>query len=827
MAGVYLSLISNRPGAQELVLINGEPSATGYKLDRNGGVDLGGAVYDKVYSGPRGTQGAVLAGATPQNRLSTFTLQAIGDSEDDLQRLLSQLWTLDEDLRPYGGTAYWRAWGSSFLMELKVLDSSVGIVAFDPSLWPAHHIMRVQLALVTPPYMSGPPMDVLDDFSGDSLVDYSFDLGTGEVAIAGGQLTVLSNATVEKRLIRNGAGYDYYDHQVTLKPTVGGVVAAFKASAIVKHIDAANYLEAYVDGTSQTLRLDKVSAGARTNLANTALTAGLQVSTAVWVRGRIEGNNVFAEYFTALPSPMGTPTNSLTYTLSAAEQAKFGEAVAGRAGIAWIPRDLAALIDDFTVEAFVYRNRTLPDTVTLRGIPGDAPALVSAEITPSGGAAAPIWASLGWWPLISEAGWNRVWNGNFENAFLDTKGWSVAAVLGLTGAATSITRTSAQGGKYGTFAGQIVCPATSGTGANFRIFRRFRKGVTYTAELWVHAAAATTNVQLKLGNAAGTDIATSGSTALSAIWQRITVSWTPTADRDDAHLAVVIAAATATTFEIDGVIVYEGSSAPASANQSEGRGGIPPLGLIEAENSTNGATANANLRSGFGSTPAGGNPGVVVDPALLVGDDFAAETISVEVWARVELIAGTSSALAILAAYPITSAALAPIFSEEYGGTGKTLTLPSSGTARRLVRLGTLRLPTNAGRYLLSYTTSGSVPAVDYFVLLPANARALSPSGVANDASFPAFDPITSELTRLIYPDISGAQREPATGSGLVSAPGLGGSLIEFAPGDANVLAKLSSLVPDDPTANTSTEQLAHSATLHFQTVPRWRLGRS
>src|SRR5438128_9857466 len=118
MADVFFSILPNQPGASEVILIDAEPSTTGYIIRRSG-VDLGSAVYDKTYSGPRGTQGAVLVGATAQNRLSTWTLQAVGTSEDDLEAKLSALWALDEQLRSGGGTAFWRPWGSSFLMELE------------------------------------------------------------------------------------------------------------------------------------------------------------------------------------------------------------------------------------------------------------------------------------------------------------------------------------------------------------------------------------------------------------------------------------------------------------------------------------------------------------------------------------------------------------------------------------------------------------------------------------------------------------------------------------------------------------------------------------
>jgi hypothetical protein len=461
-------------------------------------------------------------------------------------------------------------------------------------------------------------------------------------------------------------------------------------------------------------------------------------------------------------------------------------------------------------------------------VPGDAPALVEVEITPSGGAAAPIWAAIGWWPRPSV--FNQCWNGDFESAVLAVEGWSVAAVTNISGAATSIFRV-AVAAKYGGYCGQIVCPATADTGASFRIFRRFKKGVTYTAEAWIHSAAGVTNTYIRLGNGAANDKASSGNIALSTAWQRITVTWTPSADRDDAHVAVNIAAATGTTFEIDGVMVYEGTVAPASANQSEGRGGFPPVGVIEAENGCGtgtGATlvASANYRSGFGASIGGGlSLRLLVDPALLVPDDYTQSEIAIEVWARVNLPVTPVTLLTY--AKPLSAAALPKVYTDEFGSAGKPLTPPSSGTALRFVRAGTLRLSAGAGRYQIFMNTGATSVDLDYLLLLPANQRALSPSGKANDATFPIFIPDTSELTKRIRSDLSGTIKDAAGGVGEVDTSGLGGFLLEFPPGDIDTVVKLSSLVPDDPTSNTTTEQLAHSATVHFAVTPRWRLGRS
>jgi hypothetical protein len=123
--------------------------------------------------------------------------------------------------------------------------------------------------------------------------------------------------------------------------------------------------------------------------------------------------------------------------------------------------------------------------------------------------------------------------------------------------------------------------------------------------------------------------------------------------------------------------------------------------------------------------------------------------------------------------------------------------------------------------------TSGG-GGIDYLLLAPANARALSPTAKPNvGTSYPRFLDATAEATRRIRSDLSGTYQDASDNGAEQSASGLGGNLLELPPGNVDTVVKLSSLVPDDPTSDTTTEQLAHSATVHFAITPRWRLGRS
>ncbi len=145
--------------------------------------------------------------------------------------------------------------------------------------------------------------------------------------------------------------------------------------------------------------------------------------------------------------------------------------------------------------------------------------------------------------------------------------------------------------------------------------------------------------------------------------------------------------------------------------------------------------------------------------------------------------------------------------------------VPASGTRFRAVKLGTMVLPVDVVeplRYHLVVAASWAAGSsgqfgLDYLWMVPARQRALSPSSKPNDATYPAFVSSTTATRKTIRHDLSGRVSQDVGNPGRDC--GLGGSLIEFPPGDVDLLVKLSSLVPDDPTPDSTTEQLAHTST--------------
>lgn len=307
---------------------------------------------------------------------------------------------------------------------------------------------------------------------------------------------------------------------------------------------------------------------------------------------------------------------------------------------------------------------------------------------------------------------------------------------------------------------------------------------------------------------------------------------------------------TATTHS-SGAAVY---ILPELAHHREGKGAQPACGIIEAESADASnlsgfsleATASARVgtRLTAGTLSGAGSAAAdwLIDPHLLVPDDYTQGELAVEVWARVGLDSDVVTPRLILAAAPETATVSAGVFSssygavrysDEHGSAGRTITKPSGTAVYRWVRAGTIRLVVDREqpqrwrlqtRFTWQTGTANGELYLDYLVLVPASARALSPSLKALDSSYPRFVTSTSETMKTVAADLSGvAQR---VGFAAYPDHGLGGSLLEFPEPYAETVVKLSSVAPDDPTSDTSTEQLAHSATVHYSITPRVALAR-
>lgn len=250
-----------------------------------------------------------------------------------------------------------------------------------------------------------------------------------------------------------------------------------------------------------------------------------------------------------------------------------------------------------------------------------------------------------------------------------------------------------------------------------------------------------------------------------------------------------------------------------------------------AESGTVAVSGNAAFRGSAGRrvvTSGAGSAYVEIQVAAASAsrDHFSDETV-IEVWGRIEIASTVASPVMTLSSLSSLGVGTRR-YSGEYGTSGKTITKPSSGTVFRFVRLGTLSLPTGEWetnvRVAWSWATGSTGNfGLDYVTIVPAATRMVSPSGKAQDATYPAFLSTTSERLRHIAADGSGSTATTTTMSYPQPDVGLGGAPLDIPiGGDSTVLVvKLSSLVPDDPTSNANTEQLAHSGTVHLAVTPR------
>jgi len=785
--------------------------------------------------------GSVIAGETSANGSIETSWYVRGASADDtlvkVESLLAQL----ESVVP-NRFIEWRPEGATRSIYYELRGPGKWTPEYKWITWQAQKVLQLGGSFQIGPLALGDPMDILDDFSVDSIADYTLLSGSG-VSVTGGELTPTS--TVNKRIRHTARGYSYEDVQVTSEVVFGTTVASYEGPPAVKILDVNNALWATYEGGF--LRIYKMDANVNTILAGVAVTAPA-AGDRRWIRLRIEGNVVTAEWWTSVPTPLGTPTNTVSYTLTGADATKFGAGVSGGVGLwYWAPHSsLTSGLDSFTVEPWTYQSVVLPQTIRLGGnIPGTAPAKSDVAVTTTGTAKA--WALLAWAP--QNALQSFVWNGDFEG---DTDGWSPAASAFTT--ASTISHVTANSPKFGNGVMQVVAPGgVANAGAFFRLWTKpLKRGRTYTASAWVRAATGTATAQLFIGSTNTTaDSTLSTAVALSPTWTKHTVTWTPTADRRDAQVGLRIPGLVAQTYFVDGVSVYEGTAEPSQYPQAEGRGGEPTLGLIEAENyDVSDISSFTQLNDGSASYSSGGRArwstsgagtgtlSYYLDPNLIPPDDFSMMDQRVEVWARVGYSDSHVNPRVVTSLLSAEGAIYSNRrYTEEYGSQGKLLTpiAPGGSQSFRIVRLGTLTLssdPVNPARWKL-YCSFAVGPGstgnldVDYFVLAPVRRRAVSPTGkVADNYTYPYFTPSTAETTKWIMSDGSGALQPPASNS-MFPDHSLGGQLIEFPPGPINLLVDTTALfVPDDPTLRAGSDSYPQTVSVHARIQPRYFLGR-
>lgn len=449
-----------------------------------------------------------------------------------------------------------------------------------------------------------------------------------------------------------------------------------------------------------------------------------------------------------------------------------------------------------------------------------------------------------WWPALAVHNLMPTNHGAEEIGTSATVayGWVATAVSGVIGAATSVTRTTTAAKFRSGVAGfEVITPATSDTGASFRIHRRggFRAGVQYTAQCYVRAASDTTNVRVKLGVSG--DIGTGTASALTSSFAVRTVTWTPAADTDVAYFAVGVSAATATTFQFDDVLVFEGTTAPTYEGGGFGPGIIPAAAYDPAKGSLAGGTAwtqttDADYLVGYGPQASGalstnGNLEFALLPHLFTPDDYTSDEVQVAVFARVEVASTQTSLACAISLAPERGTSYGVRRYGSYSSVGKALTLPSSGTRFKPYFLGTITLKVDKSRprrewLRLAFTNSGAATGtigVDYLVVVPIRSCARSQSGDAA-AVVPAFL-ATTGCTKVIDADGAGWIVE-ADGVALTPDDGLGGVRPRIPTAGCELLVWPSDMVVDLTDSSASSMSETFTGTVVVKATPRYHLLR-
>lgn len=933
-----ITLTPNGPGTAPLTITSAmDPTgaATGYVLIESG-TDFGNSAWTHQYGGQRGTQGALPAQGVPANRTVTLAIRCGAATEAAHLQLLSTLMRTVDLMRTRGGVITWQrpAQTAPSRQYFTVLTATAAQSDLATSRSQQRFRTVVVVTAICAPYLLGDPMDFTDDFSVDTVTPvanggaygyWTFDAGATTDVVAAGALLAAANLTTEKRLIHTGYGYTYGDHGATVKITPGATITGFKAGVALKRLDAQNYIAAYVDdnGTNSRVRIDTVIGGVTTNVASLNLAARLTAGS-YWLWAHIEGATVFARFYAAPPllATAGGGLGAVQSTLTGQAAALFGPAREGRAGLVWVPQSATATLDDFQVAPFTYwyvngnENTGWLDVPAYGAIPGDAPALARVKMTTATSSSDVHHLLVAWSarPLPH----NLMANGGFE--WGTTAGWSVTAVTGVVGAATSITWQSGNA-KYGTGQAAIATPATSNVGAHYRIYRKMIGGLPYVAIAWIWSASSTTSCQIGLG--VNGDIAYSTPAALTTTPTLRTVVWNVNGDKCPADLVVQQTTATASTINVDGCMVVPGmpgvlnaaltagattasltaipdewpdvfpfpvlvkpstgatdgeialvtgisgttvtllrgqeGTTGVAANQYdglyalptlrahfEGHGGNPPIAVVGAgaDHQTTVVADSGSALGLTGSTTGGTNVtstgGAVITPALIPADDYGGQSITVETWTRV-IVSGSNGAQSwVTSAYPVTPAGAfggAGIqYGMEFGATAINLTLPASGSndKARFVKTGTIALASTAGpaaawdvRQAIANASGSNSTGLDYVAYVPARARISSVTGKPSSAVAAVLPAVSSEETLTIASDGSASLAVYPSTDGT-PVPSLGGALPEVGPGSVNLLARVSNLVPGDPTTGTTVVETAtYPFTFRLGVTPRYTLARA
>lgn len=262
-------------------------------------------------------------------------------------------------------------------------------------------------------------------------------------------------------------------------------------------------------------------------------------------------------------------------------------------------------------------------------------------------------------------------------------------------------------------------------------------------------------------------------------------------------------------------------------------------GLVQAEATKTGTTptgwtseghvdaSNGNLLQNSTSN----GPGSAAAQYAITTEGVTGPTVDIEIWGRTRIV---WSCVGPRLTTSFSQGAGAAIYTREWGLGGRPLIPGGYPSAPfRMTRLGTVTLPVKNVSPLWTMTLNvvwsdqpvanvGAVIGLDYLMLLPANSRVCSPSGEAFDVSYPKFMQSASNtgnvISKTVRSDLSGT----VSLRGIDAADtGVGGSLLEFPPGEVDMGLLMSEIPPDSPPV-TGLSAPSLDCWLDLSVVPRY-----
>lgn len=418
--------------------------------------------------------GATVVGERFTNGSVSWQMLVSGTTADVVAQRVEALLTQVEAIVASTGDAWleWRPDGMTYSSFFRLAGPATWTPTYRWAQFSGAQSMIVDLSFPVRPLVEWDPMSIIDDFSVDSTGDYTFDTGSGTLAVSSGQLA--PSSIVSKRLYHSARGYTYTDAEVTLKFTTGSSVATHEKFIMLRRLDASNYLMGGFTSGGNTFGIYTVTAGTPSLKASSVV--ALSTATTYWVRFRCKANVLTVEYFTAEPIVGNAATGTVTHTLAGADATAFGAGIAGNVGLRLLPGDTNERYDNFRVEPFA--NLTVNTAqAPADEIPGTAPALLDLEVEASESAPFGLFA----WTdgtLTGDPPFG-IFNASAKDA--SSGGWSVSGTELLDAGADGI-----YSAEFDLDLGQIT-PDDFGDTCDLEIWARFKLAPTVTdMRAWAH-----------------------------------------------------------------------------------------------------------------------------------------------------------------------------------------------------------------------------------------------------------------------------------------------------------------------------------------------------